>query len=379
MKKKALALSLIFACLFSTLTKTVVLASTKENTWETMAPLPETTGGMRAAAANEKIYVMSGARNFEYDPKLNEWTTKTPMPSPRSYFAIAVHQNKIYAIGGRSGFDEENGTIASDANEVYDTSTDTWQILSPMPTNISDINANVVNGKIYMIGGTNRQFPSLSTNEMYDIAKDEWTNKTTMPYPVSSYASAVVDNRIYIIGGLGFLLDNQTQIFDPQTDSWSLGTPIPTSVFNAAAGATTGIMAPKRIYVIGGTTGEEGMFAVGTTLAQVYDPKNDTWKLGEPMPTARLGLTVAVENDQIYAIAGTASMVFSPRLNANERYTPFGYGTPDPTGYGTPDPNYEGKFPEIAVLIAVVSLVVIAVISAGLLVYFKKCHKTENA
>lgn len=117
------------------------------------------------------------------------------------------------------------------------------------------------------------------------------------------------------------------------------------------------------------TTGEEGMFAVGTTLTQVYDPENDTWTLGEPMPTARLGLTVAVANDQIYAIAGTALMAFSPRLKANERYTPFGYGTPDPT--------YDGTSPELfpAVLVAVVSLVVIAIISAGLLVYFKKRNR----
>jgi N-acetylneuraminic acid mutarotase len=364
MKRTALALTLTFACLFSTFTGTVVVASTKENTWETMAPLPETTGGMRAVAANGKIYVMSGLRNFEYDPAINEWTTKTPMPTPRNWFAMTVYQNRIYTIGGRAGWTQENGTIDSNANEVYDPSTDTWQILSPMPTNISDINANVVNGKIYMIGGINHHFPSLSANEMYDIAKDEWTNKTTMPYPVSSYASAVVDNRIYIMGGFG-LGSNQNQIYDPQTDSWSLGTPIPTSVFNAAAGATIGIMAPKRIYVIGGTTGEEGMFAAGTTLTQVYDPKNDTWTLGEPMPTARLGLTVAVVNDQIYAIAGTALMAFSPRLKANERYTPFGYGTPDPT--------YDGTSPEIpAVLVAVVSLVVIAMISVGLLVYLKK-------
>jgi N-acetylneuraminic acid mutarotase len=329
-KKLAYTLALIFVYLFSMLTMAVKATPTKENEWESMAPLPETRGGIRAAAVNGKIYVMSGLRNFEYDPAINEWTSKTPMPTPRYWFAITVYQNKIYTLGGRLGWTQEDGTVDSNANEVYDPATDTWQILSSIPTNISDINANVVNGKIYMIGGVNHQFPSLSINEMYDVVRDEWTNRTTMPYPVSSYASAVVDNRIYIMGGFG-LGSNQTQIYDPQTDSWSLGTPALTSVFHAAAGATTGIMAPKRIYVVGGTTGEGGMFAVGTTLNQVYDPKNDSWTLGEPMPTARLALTVAVLNDQIYAIAGNSQMVFSPYLNTNQRYTPFGYGTPDPT------------------------------------------------
>ena len=337
-KKLAYTLALIFVYLFSMLAIVVMAAPTKENVWETMAPLPETRGGVRAAAANGKIYVMSGLRNFEYDPAINEWAPKTPMPTPRYWFAITVYQNKIYTLGGRLGWTQEDGTVDSNANEVYDPATDTWQILSSMPTNISDINANVVNGKIYMIGGVNHQFPSLSMNEMYDVARDEWTNRTTMPYPVSSYASAVVNNRIYIIGGFG-LGNNQTQIYEPQTDSWSLGTPALTSVFHAAAGATTGIMAPKRIYVIGGTTGEGGMFAVGTNLTQVYDPENDAWTYREPMPTARLALTVAVLNDQIYAIAGNSQMVFSPYLNTNQRYTPFEYGTPDPT--------YDGIAPEI--------------------------------
>jgi hypothetical protein len=321
------------------LTVVVMAAPAKENVWETMAPLPETRGGIRAAAVNGKIYVMSGLRNFEYDPAINKWASKTPMPTPRYWFAITVYQNKIYTLGGRLGWTQEDGTVDSNANEVYDPATDTWKILSSMPTNISDVNANVVHGKIYMIGGVNHQFPLLSINEMYDVAMDEWTNRTTMPYPVSSYASAVVDYRIYIVGGLGSLVNNQTQIYDPQTDSWGLGTPAPTSVFHAAAGATTGIMAPKRIYVIGGTTGEGGMFAVGTNLTQVYDPMNDAWTYGEPMPTARLALTIAVLNDQIYAIAGNSQMVFSPYLYTNQRYTPFGYGTPDPT--------YDGIAPEI--------------------------------
>ena len=332
--KRAVAFSLILAlvvsALFGTLSAKSALAESSpnmvENSWETMAPIPETSHGIRAAVANGKIYVMGDLINYEYDPATNTWTQKTSMPTARTHFSIAVYQNKIYTLGGRVGWTQETGTIDSGANEVYDPSTDTWQILSPKPTNISDVNAEVVNGKIYVAGGLNPQFPSLSTNEMYDIAEDEWINKTTMPYPVSSYVSAVVNNRIYVIGGLGPFFNNQTQVYDPQTDSWSLGTPIPTTVFHAAAGATTGMVAPKRIYVVGGSW-DGGMFSEGTGLVQVYNPETGTWSLGASMPTARLGLTVAVVDDQIYAIAGIASMAFSSPLKANERYTPFLPGT----------------------------------------------------
>src|SRR3972149_5696153 len=188
---------------------------------------------------------MGGSINYEYDPATNKWTEKTPMPTSRTYFSIAVYQNRIYALGGRAEWTQENGTIDSNANEAYDPSTNTWQILAPMPTNISDVEANVVNGKIYMIGGRISKDSTLSLNEMYDIATDSWTNKSTMPYPASSYASAVFNNKIYIIFG------NRTQIYNPRTDSWDLGAPIPTTVSSAAAGATTGITALKRIYVVG--------------------------------------------------------------------------------------------------------------------------------
>jgi N-acetylneuraminic acid mutarotase len=328
MRGTAIALILVFAFLFSILPRAIVVASTNENSWAILAPMPETGGGINAAAANGKIYAMSGSRNFEYDPELNNWTLKTPMPTPRQWCTIAVYQNKIYTLGGSTGSVEVDGGVASSAVEVYYPSNDTWKVLSPMPTNASNVHANVVNGKIYLIG--------LSTNLVYDIVRDSWTNKTTMPYPVYSFATGVIDNKIYIIGGLGPTITNRTQIYNPQTDSWSFGTPIPIPVYDTAAGATTGVMAPKRIYVIGGTKGEGGIASEGANLVQVYDPIDNTWTVGEPMPTDRLGLIVAVSDDQLYALYGMRTLVFAPWLKATELYTPFGYGTPDPTYDGTP-------------------------------------------
>ena len=353
MKKTILALTLMLAYLFSTLSGGFADASIKENAWETLSSLPENSGGNRASAANGKIFVMSGSDNFVYDPKMDNWSLIQPMPTPRSFFAVAVIQNKIYTIGGRRGHDYFS------SNEVYDSSTCAWKDLSPIPANISDMDANVVNGKIYVIGGDGYQNPLLSINLVYDIANDEWTNKTTMPYPATAYASSVVDNKIYIMGGVGYLPNrdgllryNYTQIYDPVTDSWSLGAPMPTPVYNSAAGATMGVMAPKRVYVLGGTTGEGGAFASGVDLTQVYDPKNNTWVLGEPMAPyifdysgrpmsgSRFGLTVAVLDDQIYAIGGSNQIAFAPPpFKVNQRYTPLGYGAPDPT--------YDDQPPEI--------------------------------
>ena len=319
-----------FVLTFATLTLIVpqqvgVSAETTENSWTTKAPMPQTEFGLRAAATNGKIYVMGGSINYEYDPATNGWIAKAPMPTPRNAFEIAVYQNKIYAIGGKSGWTQATGDIYSGANEVYDTSTDTWKTMKSMPTNRSDVGASVVNGKIHLIGA--------DIHEVYDVYNDSWTTGQSKSFPslLYGYSSVVFDDKIYLITW------DQTQIYDSKSDSWSVGASPPVNVSGAGVCATTGSMAPKRIYVIGGGQGFEGIDST-----QVYDPHTDTWTLGAPMPTARLGLTVAVVNDQIYAIAGMRSAIFSPALTVNEQYTPF--------EYGTPDPYYDGAPPEITLI-----------------------------
>ena len=323
--------STIFVCLltvlvvfFSVSTFLVPHAETAEateNFWETMADMPTGRLGPGVAAVNGKIYVIGGMyvdflnTNKEYDPVTDTWATKTSMPTPRGGFGIAVYQNKIYVIGG-SG--------VTGANEVYDPSTDTWTTKTSMPTAREFLCANVVNGKIYLIGGSkpfNPNDPSFvpNVNEVYDPSTDSWTTKTPPPTQVSSYASAVVDNKIYVIGGWNGSRIHINQIYNPETDTWSFGSQIPNAGAGAAAGATTGVMAPKRIYVLGGNP--------TFTLNQVYDPETDTWTMGAQMPTSRYGLGIAVVNDILYAIGCSGS----PDNKKNDRYTPFGFGTVPPT------------------------------------------------
>ncbi|MCR3922953.1 MAG: hypothetical protein NUK65_10650, partial [Firmicutes bacterium] len=158
-------------------------------------------------------------------------------------------------------------------------------------------------------------YSGVSATEVYDPSTDTWTTASQIPTPVTGHVSAVVNNKIYIIGGaVGVTLN---QIYDPETDMWSIGTPLPTGVDSAAAGVTAGDTDTERIFVLGG---KQGLDAV--KLNQVYDPETDTWSTGTPMPTARYGLGVAVVNDSLYAIGGREGWFGSPVSAANERYTP---------------------------------------------------------
>jgi N-acetylneuraminic acid mutarotase len=325
-------------------------AAVSENVWEVKAPVPEALVGGRAGVVGGKVYVMAGYLNYQYDPSTDAWTARKPMPTPRVLFGMAVWQDKIYVIGGGKGVNSMNyrGSLLSDVVEVYDPSTDTWQTKQSMPTARVDLQANVVNGQIYMVGGKGPLYLAdgissdnfnltINLNEVYDIANDSWATAAPVPYAVYSYTSAVCGDKIYIIGGQSLqapiLNLNYAQIYDCANNSWSFSAPMPTTVMYAAAGATTGEAALRRIYVIGGFTDDYDVLGD----VQVYDPQNGSWTLGESMPSARNSHTVAVVDDRLYAIGGKPYGEPHPVLSGdkdtfthNEVYTPFGYGTPDP-------------------------------------------------
>ena len=314
----------------------VTHAEATENSWTTKAPMPTARAGHRVAVVNGKTYAIGGYNgsvyvntNEEYDPATDTWATRTPMPTARAEFGIAVYQNKIYVIGGSTGWSSSTGTILTGVNEVYDPLTDTWETKTPMPTNRTRLCANVVNGKIYLIGGLHFQSGSpypvyLDVNEVYDPSTDSWTTKAPLPTAVDGYSSAVVNNKIYVISGFNCKLN---QIYDAETNTWSYGAPIPTDITRAAAGATTGVLAPKRIYVISGRPSKS---LDPCDLNQVYDPVKDVWTTGAPILTPRDGLAVAVVNDKLYAIGGSTGFL-RPLTANNEQYTPSGFGTAPPT------------------------------------------------
>ena len=121
-------------------------ASAAENSWLNRPPMPKAKSGLEVAVVNGKIYAIGpDGTNEEYDPANLIWTTKQPVPTPRSSFAVAVYQNKIYVVGGNVGYDKSTDSpILCSLNEVYDPLTDTWESKTPMPTNRSQLSANVV-------------------------------------------------------------------------------------------------------------------------------------------------------------------------------------------------------------------------------------------
>jgi N-acetylneuraminic acid mutarotase len=317
---------LIVTLSFSMSTFLVYPANAAEGSWTTLVPLPTQYGTTKGAAVVDgKIYFFGDTLNWRYNPLTNNWTSIAPTPIYNSGAAVVAYQNKIYLIGGDAG----------DPTQVYDPATDTWENRTSVPSQRSGLEANVVDDKIYLIGG---DLPGIffsvtpsNVTGVYDPATDSWSTMAPLPTPVTGYSSAVLDDKIYIIGGVAsgnsgdpFKPIDKVQIFDPKTDQWTEGTPIPTGKFGARACATKSVEGSKRIYVMGGspTAYWSVMYMFATNQNQVYDPMSDTWVNETSMLTRRSSFEVVVVDNEIYAVGGRND---DGLVYALEKYTPAGY------------------------------------------------------
>ena len=167
-----------------------------ENTWTKLAPMPTATSVAGVGVVGGRIYVIGGSAmsgvigtNQMYDPATDTWTIKAPMPSLVPV-TTSVYGGKIYCF-------------SSGLNQVYDPETDSWAYKTPSSIRRSVASACVVNGKIYLLGGFDPNsldgLARSNVNEMYDVNTDSWTLMAPIPVATVSGVSAVLNNKIYLI------------------------------------------------------------------------------------------------------------------------------------------------------------------------------------
>jgi N-acetylneuraminic acid mutarotase len=73
-----------------------------------------------------------------------------------------------------------------------------WEIRTPMPSTRTEVAAVELGGKIYVMGGLEKNGDLL---EEYDPAKDRWGRRASLPRPLHHVGAAAVGGKIYVIGG----------------------------------------------------------------------------------------------------------------------------------------------------------------------------------
>jgi N-acetylneuraminic acid mutarotase len=301
-------------------------ANASSDFWVSKANLPVGWGTRpsigpigKAVTVSGQIYLFYANYTYLYDASTNTWFSKTSMPTQQSNFAVAACLGKAYVFG------EESNEAYNPATDTWNSIAPMPTPRSNMEANAVDGKIYLISGLLPQDGHPG---PTMSNvNEVYNAASNTWTTDAPIPTPVYNYASAVVGSKIYIIGGDavsgyadGVAITNPcnlTQVFNTQTNSWSYEQPLPIPLANSGAGATTGTFTPTKIYVFGG-----GNIGDVYNFTQIYNPDTETWTLGASMPTARFDLSVAVVNDTFYVLGGYNDTYSTP---INEQYFPSNY------------------------------------------------------
>jgi len=147
---------------------------------------------------------------------------------------------------------------------------------------------------------------ALAISAMVAVSAMAWESVgVTDATPVFWACAATEGYKIYHVGGLDNSgeVSSSLQIYDPDSDSWSAGTPPPTPVCGCAADYYDG-----RIYVAGGFV--DNSFN-GTDALQIYDIQQDAWSTGASLPDARGGLGGGFIDGFLYTVGGHPTDLFT--------------------------------------------------------------------
>jgi N-acetylneuraminic acid mutarotase len=211
------------------------------NNWSLGADMPFAAGSSASAVIGGSIYVAGGivgtsttTAAAKYNPATNTWTSIAPMKQARNHAAAATDGAKLYVFGGRGPGSGDSNTVANgfDTVQIYDPATNTWvssldagSTLAPLPQARGGMGKAVYyNGKFYVLGGETESGSGATANNVY----------------------------------------NRVDIYDPATNTWRLGPPMPTArhgIFPLEIGG--------RIYVAGGGV-QAG--ASSSSVLEIYNP-----------------------------------------------------------------------------------------------------------
>jgi hypothetical protein len=222
-------------------------------------------------------------RPLLFDPKDNQWSQGAPMPDQQSGYAIVALSNGSVLVAGGGG-------LSGGANTL----------------------------PVAGAGGAQPVFKLVATTWLFSPQLDTWTKGGDLNVARSGAAAVLLtDGRVLIAGGsvplatpiqlpdgttnfFGF--STSTEIFDPQSNSWSLVGPM-----HIARGSTALLALPHGMALAaGGCDFANQQLGLGVPMnsAEAFDPSTSSWTVTAPLPEPRCGATGVLLRDGRALVTG---------------------------------------------------------------------------
>ncbi|ALC49770.1 CG1812 [Drosophila busckii] len=280
------------------LTNEIMCFSPTKMKWYELTSIPHIDQcNFGTAVLNNELFVVGGAYDvclkeyihpfgFRYCPLRDSWVTIAPIQLDRCRFSLnAVGKQHLYAVGGIVEHDDNSEEALRRMSNVerYDIVSNTWTYMPSLQENRSQHAGVVVGDKLYISGGIHLA-NILASMWCFDTSSEQWLELAPMPTPCCDHVLVAIDNHIYACGGWhetlreSRVLVEHIYAYDIQNNSWRVETKIPAPKFYS------GVTSMRRtIFFVGGLDSTESIDrASSETMAYDLDTSNwwhrkDSW------------------------------------------------------------------------------------------------------
>ena len=210
---------------------------------------------------------------LRFDPRHLTLVELTPCRRLRIDPYLVVLEQCLYILGGTT---ETYQTLNS--VECYNTVTNSWVDITPMPNAIHSLAAAVSGEHIFISGGASSGRQPTSAVSTYSSSASTWQAKQPLICPRRLHEMLAFSEKLFVLGGIGEPGLHRTQIpievYDLNTDQWTI-------LSSTLAGRSVG-----QFLIFGGdilSFGREHHEATEEDI-WLYDKKSDSWKTFTRVP-----------------------------------------------------------------------------------------------
>ncbi|XP_063022618.1 kelch-like protein 30 isoform X2 [Melospiza melodia melodia] len=231
----------------------------------------------------------AATRNFAfYNPKSRRWMALPDFPDYNKWgFSLVALNNDVYVTGGSRG--SQNDTWSTTQAWCFCPREGVWQPIASMLRARTNHTSAVLNGEIYVIGGTTVDVVEV---ERYDPYNKSWCAISPALKYVSNFAAASCLGKLYLVGSCAVKYNALTlQCYNPVQDLWSVITsPFIPKYLSAPRCATL----RGLIYLIGDNTKK----------VHVYNPEANIWQKVQLLHTLHENGGMVALGDRLFVTGG---------------------------------------------------------------------------
>ncbi|MGH7593420.1 MAG: Kelch repeat-containing protein [Gemmatimonadales bacterium] len=299
------------------------------NAWMRRADMPEVATHRNPVLVGDTVWLVGGfvgdnpgpatTHVWKYDVRGDRWIPGPRLPEPRGGGALLHVGDQLHYVGGygvdRNTSMGEHWTLDLDAQNAG------WHAAPPLPRPRGHFAGVVLDGSLYLVGGTVRHDPvqvDVDWVDRCDTRTGTWSEVASLPNPLSHIESStfVRDGRIVVSAGRDNAAPESAQdlmfSYDPAANRWM---PI-------------GRAPDRRIAPLGLAVGDTLYFGVGADATYLARDSMlwahslaDPWHRLADMPVAMGEVTATAVGDDLLLI-GDGSRFTLRYDTAHDRWDP---------------------------------------------------------